>query len=79
MKSRSYFRKSIGYLYAIQNGAKEIYEIDEELQFNNNQITHHKFKNQYISYVSRKDNLMINPYPHFGYENIWPRGFKIKT
>jgi hypothetical protein len=77
LNPRSYFRKSIGYLYAIQNGAKEIYEIDEELQFNNNQITHHKFKNQYISYVSRKDNLMINPYPHFGYENICPRGFKI--
>ena len=78
MNPRSYFRKSIGYLYAIQNGAKEIYEIDEELQFNNNQITPHEFINQYISYVSRKDNLMINPYPHFGYENIWPRGFNIK-
>ena len=77
LKPNSYFRKSIGYLYAIQNGAREIYEIDEELEFNSNQITNHDFKNKYISYVSQKDNLMINPYPHFGYANIWPRGFKI--
>ena len=77
LKRISYFRKSIGYLYAIENGAKEIYEIDEELEFNDSSFLNIKFKNNYISYVSRKDNLMINPYPHFGYRNIWPRGFKI--
>ena len=77
LKPNSYFRKSIGYLFAIQKGAKEIYEIDEELEFNSNQITNHDFDKKYISYVSRNDNLMINPYPHFGYSKIWPRGFKI--
>ena len=77
LKPNSYFRKSIGYLFAIQNGAKEIYEIDEELEFQNNHFTNHIIEKKYIYYVSRKDNLMTNPYPHFGYTNIWPRGFKI--
>ena len=76
-KPNSYFRKSVGYLYAIQNGAKEIYELDEELEFNNYHFTNNNIEKQYISYVSRKDNIMINPYPFFGYTNIWPRGFKI--
>ena len=77
LKPNSYFRKSIGYLFAIQNGAKEIYEIDEELEFHSNNFTKYNIKNKYISYVSRKDNLMTNPYLHFGYTNIWPRGFRI--
>ena len=76
-KPNSYFRKSIGYLYAIQNGAKEIYEIDEELEFDKYHYINNNFENKYISYVSIKDNSMTNPYPHFGYTNIWPRGFKI--
>ena len=77
LKPNSYFRKSIGYLFAIQNGAKEIYEIDEELEFNSNNFTNYNIEKKYISYVNRKDDLMENPYPHFGYTNIWPRGFKI--
>ena len=64
-------------MYAIQNGAKEIYEIDEELEFSNIHFISQNIEKKYISYVSRKDNLMTNPYPHFGYTNIWPRGFKI--
>ena len=77
LKRISYFRKSIGYLYAIQNGAKEIYEIDEELEFNDLNFLNHNYMKNYVSYVSRKDYLMINPYPYFGYSNIWPRGFKL--
>ena len=70
--------KNIGYLFAIQHGAKEIYEIDDdifvkkvkdiELIFNNSKY----FR---ISIGINKDLKMINPYAYFGIEDIWPRGF----
>ena len=77
LKQNSYYRKSIGYLYAIQHGAKEIYEIDEDIEFNNISYINNYFDDILVSYVKRNDSLMINPYPHFGDKNIWPRGFKI--
>ena len=77
LKSNSYYRKSIGYLYAIQHGAKVIYEIDEEIEFDNLSFLNNYFNNVYASYVSRNDSLMINPYTFFGVDNIWPRGFRI--
>ena len=73
----SYSRKNIGYLYAIHHGAKEIYEIDEDIiipNLNNLELT---IINTYICYGIRNDSLMINPYLHFGEKSIWPRGFRI--
>ena len=72
----SYSSKNIGYLYAIQHGAKEIYEIDEDIFVS-------KIKGIDIGYVInfcygvRNDSLMINPYSYFGEKNVWPRGFRI--
>ena len=77
LKPNSYYRKSIGYLYAIQHGAKEIYEIDDDIEINDTSYLNNNFGNVYVSYVNRNDSLMINPYSHFGETNIWPRGFKI--
>ena len=77
LKQNSYYRKSIGYLYAIQHGAKEIYEIDEDIEFNNISYINNYFDDIFVSYVKRNDSLMINPYLHFCDKNIWPRGFKI--
>ena len=78
LKPNSYYRKSIGYLYAIQHGAKEIYEIDEDLSFNNTSFLNTYFENEFVSYVNRNDSVMTNPYTYFGETNIWPRGFRIK-
>ena len=75
IKLNSYSRKNIGYLYAIQHGAKEIYEIDEDIIIN--EISNISF-NKNIFYGIRNDSKMINPYNHFGEKNIWPRGFSIK-
>ena len=77
LKHNSYFRKSLGYLYCIEHGAKEIYEIDEDLVFNNKSFLNYYSNNIHISYVKREDSLMSNPYLHFGNKNIWPRGFRI--
>lgn len=77
LKLNSYFRKTIGYLYAIQHGAKEIYEIEDNLEFNDTSYLSKYFDNSFVSYGIRNDSLMINPYLQFGEKNIWPRGFKL--
>ena len=76
----SYCRKNIGYLFAIQHGAKEIYEIDENLEFSMNNLTFFDFNinDSYICYGQSNNSKMINPYIHFGETNIWPRGFLYK-
>ena len=77
LNNNSFTRKNIGYLYAIQHGAKEIYEIDEDvIIYDLNHLTL-DFKNIYICYGLRNDSNMINPFDYFGETNIWPRGFRI--
>ena len=72
----SYCRKNIGYLFAIKHGAKEIYEIDENLNFSGNlHFFDIDINNSYVCYGIQNNNTMINPYIHFGQTNIWPRGF----
>ena len=73
----SYTRKNIGYLYAIQHGAKEIYETDDDVYlFNKNFLN--SDTNQYIYYAENNNSLMINPYSFFGKSTIWPRGYRLK-
>ena len=73
----SYSRKNIGYLYAIQHGAKEIYEIDEDIIISNLESLEITINKTNICYGVRNDSLMINPYSHFGEKSLWPRGFRI--
>ena len=72
----SYARKNIGYLYAIQHGAKEIFEIDEDIVISDLNSFNFNLSNHNIYYAIRNDSRMINPYIHFGERNIWPRGFR---
>ena len=78
LEFNSYSRKNIGYLYAIQHGAKEIYEIDENIIINNINDFDINLNNNYVFYGIRNDSKMINPYNHFGERNIWPRGYRIE-
>jgi len=73
----SYSRKNIGYLYAVQHGAKEIFEIDEDIAISDLNSLNYNISNHYIYYAIRNDSRMINPYIHFGERNIWPRGFRL--
>ena len=77
LKPNSFFRKCLGYLYSIEHGAKEIYEIDEDLEFDIKSILNKSYDNKYVSFAKRDDSLMSNPYIHFGASTIWPRGFRI--
>ena len=70
MKSDSYYRKSIGYLFAIYYGAREIYELDENLEIGNISHIYDNFESKIACYGKRNDSLMINPYFYFGEKNI---------
>lgn len=77
LKYNSYSRKNIGYLYAIQHGAKEIYEIDEDILIYDINNLNFDLKNRKICYGIRNDSKMINPFDYFNENNIWPRGFRL--
>ena len=77
LKYKSYTRKNIGYLYAIQHGAKIIYETDDDNSPTNGKIEFDQNSNkEYLVYDSVKSNV-VNPYAHFGQSTIWPRGYPL--
>ena len=73
----SYSRKNIGYLYAIQHGAKEIFETDDNILFFRKSFLD-QYVDKYTFYAENNDSLMINPYSFYGKPSMWPRGFRYK-
>ena len=67
-------RKNLGYLWAIQHGAEELYETDDDNEPVNNMLPN--LNNGYYVYngTGRK---VANPYAHFGFPHIWPRGYPL--
>ena len=74
----SYSRKNIGYLYAIQHGAKEIYEIDDDIFFFNLYGLSHYLENYTFYAENNNSTFMVNPYCYHGHSTIWPRGYRLK-
>ena len=77
----SYARKNIGYLVAIQCGAKIIFESDDDNLLETNDIYHLSKIVQpkdvpWISFHGERSPF-INIYGSFGHPQIWPRGFPI--
>ena len=72
----SYARKNIGYLYAIQHGAKEILDTDDNILFDKILFTTNLtgIRLYYVNNISQ----MINPYIYYGRPDVWPRGFNYK-
>ena len=71
-----YCRKNLGYLFAIEHGAKIIYETDDD----NEVITDLNFcqpTSKLHSLTSIDDS--INIYDYFGEPGIWPRGFPLEN
>lgn len=79
LSTNSYSRKTIGYLYAIQHGAKEILEIDDDIltNFNNKKWKFNETGYDRVTICTNNNSQMINPYSYFGLKDIWPRGFKL--
>ncbi|XP_058967286.1 uncharacterized protein [Pocillopora verrucosa] len=74
----SYGRKNIGYLYAIQHGAKIIYETDDDNSPASGDIAFHHQLETGDFYVYKTDSTVVNPYEHFGQTTIWPRGYPLE-
>jgi len=75
---KSYARKNIGYMYAVQHGAKIIYESDDD------NIPSHGLKlieenSQIVSYVPEENRYAVNVYAHFGKPDVWPRGYPLRV
>ncbi|XP_071090629.1 uncharacterized protein [Haliotis cracherodii] len=71
----SYARKNAGYLYAIANGAKVIYETDDD-----NRLTDSLKRftlNPVIKGLMYNGDEVFNPYRHFGQPTLWPRGYPL--
>ncbi|WP_426431346.1 STELLO glycosyltransferase family protein [Winogradskyella sp. HB-48] len=66
-----YARKNLGYLIAIKQGEKCIYETDDDNQPNST----FKIRSKETEVVFAQNKSWTNVYKHFSSENIWPRGF----
>ena len=82
IKINSYSRKNIGYLFAIEHGAKEIFEIDDDIMIIDINYINYIFNKTFyerITLCKNNKNEMVNPYSYFGLNNIWPRGYRLNN
>jgi hypothetical protein len=81
LPENSYARKNIGYLVAIQCGAKIIFESDDDnvLEANDIYLLPKVAQPKHVPWVAfhRQRSSFINIYGSFGHPGIWPRGFPI--
>lgn len=75
----SYLRKIVGYLYAMEHGARVIYETDDD---NSARDALTGFKFDQFDGLERdcreEESIFINPYSYFGQTSIWPRGYPLE-
>lgn len=85
----SYVRKSVGYLFAIQHGAKKILDVDDRGVVIDDDIGKH-FDVELIGEGARQEVILqyshdnpnrtvVNPYIHFGQRSVWPRGLPLEN
>ncbi|MEX1012614.1 MAG: STELLO glycosyltransferase family protein [Waddliaceae bacterium] len=69
-----YCRKNIGYLYAIQHGAKIIYETDDD-----NYLLQFPYNENFPQKINTLNSELgtVNVYHYFGQPDIWPRGYPL--
>ncbi|XP_011048051.1 PREDICTED: uncharacterized protein LOC105142228 [Populus euphratica] len=85
----SYLRKSVGYLFAIQHGAKKIFDADDRGEVIDGDLGKH-FDVELIGEGARQETVLqyshenenrsvVNPYVHFGQRTVWPRGLPLEN
>ncbi|KAK4379704.1 hypothetical protein RND71_001566 [Anisodus tanguticus] len=82
-------RKSVGYLFAIQHGAKRIFDADDRGEVIGGDLGKHfdleldggAAKQQKILQYSLEieNKTVVNPYIHFGQRSVWPRGLPLES
>lgn len=85
----SYVRKTVGYLFAIQHGAKKIYDADNRGDVIDGDLGKHfdveltgEGARQHIILQYSHDSpnrTVVNPYIHFGQRSVWPRGLPLEN
>lgn len=79
LPTKHYARKNIGYLHAICNGARCIYETDDD----NAPMDSWRLRDEYVAQPTMMQSASpdspqwVNVYRHFSEENIWPRGLPL--
>ncbi|KAJ4779448.1 tRNA (Guanine-N(7)-)-methyltransferase subunit trm82 [Rhynchospora pubera] len=81
----SYVRKSVGYLFAIQHGAKMIFDADDRAEVLGSDLGRHfntdlvEQKHPVLLQYSHANpnRTVVNPYIHFGQRSVWPRGLPL--
>ncbi|KAG4996703.1 hypothetical protein JHK85_028142 [Glycine max] len=85
----SFVRKSVGYLFAIQHGAKKIFDADDRGEVIDGDLGKH-FDVELVGEAARQEVLLqyshdnpnrtvVNPYVHFGQRSVWPRGLPLEN
>ena len=87
LKTRSYQRKNIGYLYAVQHGAEVIYETDDDNALTLDHVPLVEGGSladigagssaRVLEFASSE--LTINHHAHFGQPSTWPRGYPLEA
>ncbi|PKA66945.1 hypothetical protein AXF42_Ash003602 [Apostasia shenzhenica] len=89
----SYVRKSAGYLFAIQHGAKVIFDADDRAEIIGSDMSRHfdldldaaagasAGYSVLLQYERAIDinRTVVNPYVHFGQRSVWPRGLPLES
>lgn len=89
---RSYVRKTAGYLFAIQHGARKIFDADRRVEVLDGNLAA-RFDvdllgdsaaaqpQQLLLQYSHEDpnRTVVNPYVHFGQRSVWPRGLPLEN
>uniref|UniRef100_A0A7N0V0P4 Glycosyltransferase STELLO1 n=1 Tax=Kalanchoe fedtschenkoi TaxID=63787 RepID=A0A7N0V0P4_KALFE len=82
-------RKSVGYLFAIQHGAKKIFDADDRGEVIDDDLGKH-FDVELVGEDARQEVILqyshhnpnrtvVNPYIHFGQRSVWPRGLPLEN
>ncbi|KAK7244533.1 hypothetical protein RIF29_39356 [Crotalaria pallida] len=85
----SYVRKTVGYLFAIQHGAKVIFDADNRGNVIGGDLGKH-FDLELNGEGARKEVILqysheipnrtvVNSYVHFGQRSVWPRGLPLEN
>lgn len=75
---KSYLRKVIGYLYAIDHGAKFIYETDDDNSALDGLLGFKYMQMRGVEMACEPITRFINPYAYFGQPSMWPRGYPLE-
>lgn len=86
LRTRSYQRKNVGYLYAVLHGATIIYETDDDNALTVPDVPlvdtaggPGRGAGAVLEYVAALSPLTINHHAHFGQPATWPRGYPLES